>query len=174
MSTQKAFRMTYAQSLRIIGQDLEARRVVNFDLAVSGGGFVVRRRLPPLGAWVISPRLLAAHWRRNSKIPSEIHYSTDELQRLAAQGAARRKYPDGTPDYSLSQTLRTVGLLIDQNELRFLGLKRRGPTLVLEFEGRGGQRVLERRMIASLRNDFLRMFFSRRKKRSSVDQGIGQ
>jgi len=172
MSTESAPRMSHAQSLRIIGQDLEARRVVNFDLTVSGGGFIVRRRLPPIGAGIISPGLMMGHWRRNSRSPSEIHYSVDELERLASEGAARRKNPDGTPDfYSLSQTLRTAGLLIDQREDRFLGLTRRGPRLVLEFQGPGGQKLSEKRVVASLRNDFLRMFFGRRKKSNSVDQG---
>ena len=154
--------LSYALALRAIGQSLEAQQTKDFDLSAIETGFVVRENKPRHLKW---PQTIRRNGKGKALDLSDVLYSVDDIARLDQSGKERRKTPAQTPDfYVLSQTLRTVGGLVDRRGFRLLELSRRGLKLTLRLEQPEGRSLVETHTIASLHNIFIGMFFDRQKK----------
>lgn len=115
----------YSQTLRAIGQDLEARAITAFNLIHHGNDYFVQatRDVPSTDLFLSEE----VSWgsdstshpsRARGAFPTseifQIHYAHDEIDRLDEKGRERRGLFSGTPDFlSLSQILRAVGATID-------------------------------------------------------------
>jgi hypothetical protein len=154
---------SYALALRSIGQSLEAQQIKDFDLAAVETGFVVRENKPRYLKW---RRMIRPNGKGQALDLSDVHYSVDDIARLDQSGRERRRTAAQTPDfYLLSQTLRTVGGLVDRRGFRLLELCRRGSKLTLRLEQPGGCSLLEMHTIPALHNIFISMFFDRQKQK---------
>jgi hypothetical protein len=159
--------LSYARALRVIGQSLETQQTKNFALSTVETGFVLqendRKYWSKLGRAIRAigvPRILDL---------SESHYSPDDIKHLDDSGKEKRRSPAQTPDfYVLSQTLRTVGGLIDRRGLRLLQLRRRGSKLTLRLELSEGDSLIEEHTVSSLHDTFVGMFFDRRQKKPAA------
>jgi len=152
----------YAHVLRAIAQSLEAQNIEAFDLIASESELVVR------GHQEATKRTsgLLSGWfgRRKEKSEAlvELHYDGDEIRRLQDLGEERRQNPGQQPDYfTLSQTLRTVGVYIDHTNFKFRRLRKTGPRLQLDFEESSGQIRIEEHLVPSFHNYFLQMYMRR-------------
>jgi hypothetical protein len=154
--------LSYALALRAIGQSLEASEPKDFDLSVVETGFVVREIQPGYLKW-------RRTWRSNGNgktlTLSDLHFSVDDITRLDQSGKEKRQTPGQTPDfYGLSQTLRTVGGMVDRRGVRLLEINRRGAKLTLRLEQAGEPSLVETHTMGSLHNIFVGMFFDRKRK----------
>jgi hypothetical protein len=156
--------LSYALTLRAIGQSLEAQQTRDFDLSAIETGFVVRENGPRYLKW---RRTLRRNGKRKTLDLSDVHYSVDDIEKLDQSGKGRRRTPAQTPEFHLlSQTLRTVGGSIDRRGLRLLGLSRRGSKLTLRLEQPQGGKFVEKRRISSFQSVSIEMFFDRQRKHS--------
>jgi len=130
---------SYSLILRAIGQSLEEHRVQDFLLKWHNDDFVVRGHsaVPVELSWIYK---LIGQPVVHTKRSVELHYSLMSVLQLQNRGETLRKNPNEIPDYHrLSQTLRTVGRVIDKRALRLQSLERKGENLYLEFQERTGQ-----------------------------------
>jgi hypothetical protein len=154
--------LSYALTLRAIGQSLEAQQTKDFDLSTLETGFVVCENKPRYLKW---RRPIRRNGNAKSLDLSDVHYSVDDIAKLDRSGKEMRRTPAQTPDfYVLSQTLRTVGGFVDRRGFRLLELSRRGSKLTLRLEQAEGRSLVETHTIAALHNIFVGMFFDRQKR----------
>jgi hypothetical protein len=159
--------LSYARALRVIGQSLETQQTKNFALSTVERGFVLYDKDSKY--WSKLGRAIRAVGAHRILDLSEIHYSPDDIRRMDDSGKDKRRLPAQTPDfYVLSQTLRTVGGLIDRRGLRLLQLNRRGSKLTLQLEMSEGDSLIEEHTVSSLHDTFVGMFFDRQKKKQPV------
>ncbi len=155
--------LSYALGLRAIGQALEAQQTKDFDLSLIETGFVVRENKPRYLKW---RRTIRPNGMGKALELSDIHFSVDDIARLDQSGKERRQTPAQTPDfYVLSQTLRTVGGLVDRRGFDLLELSRCGSKLTLRLEQSDGRCLVETYAVASLHSIFVGMFFDRQRKK---------
>lgn len=153
--------LSYALALRAIGQALEAQQTKDFDLSVIETGFVVRENKPRYLKW---RRTIRTNGKGRALDLSDVHFSVDDIARLDQSGKERRQTPAQTPDFNaLSQTLRTVGGLVDRRGVELLELSRSGSKLTLRLEQSEGRSLIETHTLASLHNIFVSMFFDRQR-----------
>ncbi|MCH8055373.1 MAG: hypothetical protein IH857_04370 [Deltaproteobacteria bacterium] len=162
----------YAQTLRAVGQSLEARHLEDFDLECHEDAFLVRsNERPPSQRSNVLQEILRApqelsilqvilrKLHRPRARPLELRYTREDVERLDLEGQLKRRDPHGIPDfYSLSQILRTVGAYIDLKNSRLLGVYKRGVRLTIECEQAQGQRNTEEHTIPSFYDFFLHMY----------------
>lgn len=114
----------FSQTLRAIGQDLEARAITAFNLIHHGNDYFVQatRKIPSTDLFLSEEVSWSDKTSHSSKscgaLPTseifQIHYTHDEIDRLDEKGREKRGLLSGTPDFlSLSQILRAVGATID-------------------------------------------------------------
>lgn len=119
--------LSYSESLRVIGESLEAFGVNVFDLEKHGHGYIVRvTASKPLrerrSVKTIAPRF----WRsRNSnKEPSDpqlLCYTPGDIFRLVDEQRSRHSKANTIPDaHKLAQVLRVVGYHLDRKVARAL------------------------------------------------------
>ena len=160
---------SYSLILRAIGQSLEEHRVQDFFLLKwHNEDFVVRGHsaAPVELSWIYK---LIGQPVTHTKRSLELHYSLTSILQLQNRGVTLRKNPDNIPDYYLlSQTLRTVGRVIDKRALRLQSLERKGETVCLEFQERTGQIRVEEHAINSFENYFLHTLLPRVHKRRAA------
>jgi hypothetical protein len=155
--------LSYALTLRAIGQSLEAQQTKDFDLSALETGFIVRENERRYLKW---RRTIRPNGIGEVLDLSDVHYSADDIVILDQSGKQRRRAAAQTPNfYLLSQTLRTVGGFVDRRGVRLLALNCRGSRLILRLEQPGGQSLVEEHTVASLHSIFVGMFFDRQKKK---------
>jgi hypothetical protein len=155
--------ISYALALRAIGQALEAQQTKDFDLSLIETGFVVRENKPRYLKW---RRTIRVNGKGKALELFDVHFSVADIARLDQSGKERRQTPGQTPDFhALSQTLRTVGGLVDRRGFDLLELSRCGSKLTLRLEQSEGRSLIETHTIVSLHNIFVGMFFERQKKK---------
>jgi hypothetical protein len=154
--------LSYALTLRAIGQSLEAQQTKDFDLSALETGFIVRENERRSLKW---RRTIRSNGIGEMLDLSDVHYSVDDIAILDQSGKERRRTTAQTPNfYLLSQTLRTVGGFVDRRGVRLLELSLRGVRLTLRLEQPEGPSLVEEHTVASLHSIFVGMFFDRQKK----------
>ena len=165
-----AYRPSYSQSLRVVGQFLETLKPKDFEIQLLEDGVAVRMRVvevivpPPPSKSKFSFRAPAPAPTRTEEKTTERRYSIQEIEDLDREGQAKRVDADAPTDfYSLSQMLRTVGSYVDHRHLRLLSLSWDGARLVLQLEGTDKQSRTEEHPVASFHDYFSRMYLRRKK-----------
>lgn len=152
-------RASYSYILRAIGQSLEEKRIVDFDLLVIERNYEVRSR-------TVAKRLegsaLRRWWRviRDNDVEDALYlYSPVDIEWLNYCGEGQRRAADQEPDFArLSQRLRTIGAYVDLRNMRLLGVRCRGEQVTLRLEEPDGIERTEEHAIVSFQKyfDFLR------------------
>ena len=148
--------VNYKQTLRAIGQALEAQRPIAFNIKSNGENYLVRgvpEKLNPLKAL----------FRRNHGI-GQASYTPQDIDRLERQGRAKRNAPRGMPDFhSLSNILRTLGAYLDRKDARLLEVYKRGRSMMILYQNSEGHPEIEERTISSIHYLSMQMFQGRKK-----------
>ena len=98
-------KMRYSSILRCIGQSLETLELKSLEVKTHGEMFIVQA------------------WSRGTSMAMNLekHYSLEDIQRLDAEGRAKRRPNAGPPNLlSLSQVLRLAGNYVDRTRGRLL------------------------------------------------------
>lgn len=120
MNFMQAETLSYAQSLRVIGQALEVLRISSFTLQKSGEKYVIRD-------WERSFLRSVSDkvWKRGDSKemilipggrPRSLVYSSADTNRLEAHGRLRRGLNDAGNVHNVSLALRVVGDYLDRKQ----------------------------------------------------------
>ena len=170
MPPAPASRVSYSQSLRVIGQFLETLKPKDFEIQLLQDEISVRLRVvevvapPPPPKSKFSFRSPPPAPPKTQETKSERRYSIQEIEELDREGQTKRVNSDAPADfYSLSQMLRTVGSYVDHRHLRLLDLSWDGTRLVLRLEGADGRSRTEEHAVSSFHDYFSRMYLRRKR-----------
>src|SRR5262249_34557806 len=109
--------VSYAQSLRAIGQILEALGLQSFELRKNDADYMLRVRVSASVGKVktISAKLSVniEHFRKQG-LDFEIPITSSVIARLDADGRSRRGKTVGAPTANLSLSLRVLGHFLDE------------------------------------------------------------
>ena len=147
----------HARALRAVGQDLSALFPQFLEITVSGTDFHVTGRYVPRTA---SGKEAQQDGKLMSKLRTKLlrdpakvcpgndttgpmsfsrSYSPADINRIDEVESGRRNGPQNAPDiYSLGETLRMVGRIVDCEGTRLLKLCKDTRSVTFEFENRGG------------------------------------
>ena len=174
-----------ARRLRAVGQALEALRVQDFELRVSGGDYLVRGSqatpaAPPpqtsqparRGALGSLRRILGGVEPIDLEPPTppraqesqqlELRFTADDIAKLEQQGQSRRQASPGMPDlHSLPQVLRTIGDYLDRQGHELARVVKQGQNITIEHDMPDSQRSVEERTASSLYDLSVRMYLRR-------------
>jgi len=113
--------MAHSESLRVIGQLLEAGQIHSFELEADGPNYFVKGdSLTHVGEWVLRNALgqfaVSEDAGRQTTASPSVRFSLTEIYRLDRQAQLRRRREFTLPDsYNrLSQLLRTLGDHLDR------------------------------------------------------------
>lgn len=160
-----------SQSLRAIGQALEARDLGEFQLEYRDDALHVHetskqpvQRSSLVREILKAPRhisilqVVLRHWRHLNPDLPEMGYSASDIASLEQKGRSRRGHLQYIPDfYSLPELLRTVGAYVDFQGGNLLTIHKRGDVLVLGYEKPSGTPNREERTVASFYNIFVQL-----------------
>ncbi|HEU5465132.1 MAG TPA: hypothetical protein VFV82_13455, partial [Candidatus Binatia bacterium] len=139
----------YAQMLRAIGQALEVIQIQEFEIELAGDGILVRGATPSAHhahkPGQVSPDQLQAVWgavpdlaakqAERSVVDMELCYSRSDIDRLEAEGRARRGTSSAPADASrLSQALRGIGGYLDHKRASLSTLRRDHDSVAAEYQ----------------------------------------
>lgn len=128
-------RITYADALRCIGQDLELRGLKVFDIRLERNEYVA----------------LCGYQQPPAPTPVTIHYSVKDLLDLDISGEAKRGKASSAKDFlNLVQIFRAIGGYLDKNEARLVRVTNNEgigeeATFQVEYVTRDGERLIDDR-----------------------------
>jgi hypothetical protein len=160
MSHARAARC-YAEDLRSVGQALEARDIIDFELKHLADLYVIQP-VPEQGA---SLRSKTRQWlRRLRSTDEQIIFHPADVERLSQAGRAKRSKPGQLTNFrTLSNILRTIGAYLDGSELELVELQKRRISVTLSYRDKTGQKREEVRTISSFYRLFLELYGRRGK-----------
>jgi hypothetical protein len=164
--------LSYAQTLRTVGQMLEALEIQSFELKIEGNDFTVsaqKSRRP-------REKSLRVFWRRlrgkgagsrGTNKPSsgivELHYTTAEIARIDCVGRAKRGATAGAPEpHSLSQVLRAVGAYVDRKGGQLLTVLKDNQNIDFEYKSGLKTKVSQQFTVPALYDYWVKMYLNRR------------
>ena len=125
--------LKFAAALRAIGEDLAAERLLNLEIAVADGVYIVR------GTRAIKPG-------DGKSAEFERRYTVDDVARLDRAGRDQQTGPGGTPDLGmLPEALRIAGGIVDEKRGRLVKLIKEERKIVFEYVDASGERRREER-----------------------------
>lgn len=166
--------LNFSQMLRPVGQMLEPLQVESLSLRMEEGGVSVRAHQRPQPVQPSSDVSLRVSWqifRRKKNEPEpqpssgvlELHYTSEDINRMDTEAQARRKGTGGSPEaHTLSQILRAVGAFVDQKQGRLLGVTIEGHDIAIEYESALKKSSVEKFTVASLYDYWVKMYLRRR------------
>jgi hypothetical protein len=181
-------RLSYAQSLRVIGESLEAQGISKFDLEKHGENYMLRvvTSQPALRAVGNQPATEGSFLKKiaqrllrvgiSAKEPADPAavaqsrcYTPSDISRLATQQQSRHGGLNVMPDaHKLSQVLRVVGDHLARKEANAFTVSMSGHSLSVTYEtGRGFQQ--ESFTIENLYDHAVQMYLRRSKRLGRVD-----
>jgi hypothetical protein len=139
--------MTYAKSLRVIGQSLEVARLSVFELETDNPNYIVRSdSLSSTSEWILrhalSPNDHSALGTQPSPAAGPVRFTPADISRLDDQALKQRRIDSSrnTQVYRrLSQLLRTLGDHLDRWEARTFRISWRAHSVVVDFQSSDGQ-----------------------------------
>ena len=167
---------SYAQTLRLIGQDLEELPIETFELEVDKSVFIVRGEIvvsetePKSSAPQPQTGFFPGLWRSKPIFSQpclqiqaiERCYTAADLERFAKEG--RSHSSDEKSDfYKPGEFLRTIGSYLDTKRGRLLKLYKDGQQVTLHYETAHGEKRTEPQSMAS----FYDLYIHIRKQRRS-------
>ena len=174
---------TYAQTLRALGQALEAARCENFNLRPVGENYYIRGErlvevLPPPQAphpnfWqkLKTNGVPEAAQPQVLRTPMELAYTAGDIDQIEQEGQAQRRDPHGMPDaYSPSQVLRAAGAYLDRKRAKLQELSRKNGSIKLRYETSFGATTEE--LTVSYLYDLAVRMYLRRRDRGATEQSM--
>jgi hypothetical protein len=167
----------YAQMLRAIGQALEVIQIQEFEIELAGEDILVRGATPSAhhahkpgqvspdqlqAVWGAVPNLAAKQAER-SFADMELCYSRSDIDRLEAEGRARRGTSSAPADASrlLSQALRGIGGYLDHKRASLSKLRRDHESMAAEYQTSAGTPMRETFAPKDIYDLWVRMYLQR-------------
>ncbi len=164
-----------AQTLRVIGQLLEALNVTSFTLRVDDNSFLIRERVPRRNREIIVKDSHASTWKtiqaRDAGFKTSFE-STGVLQFRVMQediavlehiGRSLRQNSNKAPEMGgPSQILRAIGGYIDQKHAQLLLVSKNDQNIYFEFELPSREIFTEHFTISSLYEYWVNMVLRRK------------
>lgn len=138
---------TESARLRVLGQELEQKKITDFEVSVETDGYRVRAQIPAsshangLSKWTFKGLLksMTAAAGRNSSAEWEQRYSRADLDRLNGWYKTQRRAAGLPDDYSVSQVLRVVGSYVAARRWVLTGVNRRSLIIEITHRDENGQ-----------------------------------
>ena len=174
---------TYAQTLRALGQALEAARCETFNLRPVGETYHIRgERLVE-----VLPTPHTQHpsfWQKlkGNGVPEaakvqilrkemEVAYTAADIDQIEHEGQAQRRDPHGMPDaYSPSQVLRAAGAYLDRKRAKLQELSKKNGRIKLRYETSFGATTEE--LTVSYLYDLAVRMYLRRRDRGATEETV--
>jgi hypothetical protein len=149
---------SYSETLRCIGQDLEARGLKTFELKPQGSRYVVAcgYQDPP------------------SDTPVALHYTQVDIEEIDRMGRAKRGKASSPKDFvTIVQIFRAIGGYLDKNQCRLIAISNNDlPSkellLRVEYVTADGERVVDDRTGSAV-YDLCVSMYKQRGKLKAVD-----
>jgi hypothetical protein len=133
--------MAYAQSLRVIGQSLDAARLVNFELENDGKSYLMRSdSLTQTSEWILRDAVRenesTVAMGQSGTVNRSLVFTQAVVSRLDAQGQRRRNSSSSRAEASkgISQLLRTLGDHLDRAEARAFRISWNPVSVSVDYE----------------------------------------
>jgi hypothetical protein len=133
--------MAYAQSLRVIGQSLDAARLVNFELENDGKSYLMRTdSLTQTSEWILRDAVREGEstvaMGQSGTVNRSLVFTQAVVSRLDAQGQRRRNSSSSRAEASkgISQLLRTLGDHLDRAEARAFRISWNPVSVSVDYE----------------------------------------
>ena len=161
----------YASDFRVIGYNLEAKGIEDFELESEGANYLVLGRTtvgqPSQEGFVRGLRTLWEKLQNQGPKPAtepeKMVYTPDSINGLRKEAQDKRREVGAMPTtHNMSQVLRAVGAFLDLKEARLLRVSKKGPWVTLQYEVGQGQRVVEEFTVPTLYDFCVRMYLKRR------------
>jgi hypothetical protein len=148
---------SYAQTLRLIGQDLQELPLEKFELEVDKSVFIVRGEIvvsesePKPSEPQPKTRFFAGLWKPKTISPEpraqiqaiERRYTAADLERFASE-ARSHSTSDEKPDfYKPGEFLRVIGVYLDKKRGRLLKLCKDDQQVTFHYETMHGEKLTE-------------------------------
>lgn len=167
-------RLSYAQSLRAIGESLEARGIDTFDLEKYDDTYMLRvvASQPARGESFLK-NIAQLLWGTGNSQPVDttqiLRYTPPDISRLVAEQQSRHDGLNVVPDaYKLAQVLRVVGDHLDRKEARAFKVSVSGHSVSVTYETESGTPLNEKFNIESLYDHAVQMYLRRSKRLKTV------
>ena len=165
----------FSQSLRVVGQLLEALNITSFTLRVDDGSFLVRERVPRSNREITVRNSHAATWEIIKARDAEFKASFDttgvlqfrvmqeDIAVLERIGRSLRHNSNKAPDTSgPAQVLRAIGGYVDQKNAQPLLVSKNNQNIYFEFEAPSREIFTEHFTISSLYDFWVNMVLRRK------------
>ena len=156
----------YDEDLRSIGQALEARDIIDFELKRLVDLYVIQGM--PEQAGSLRSKIRQWLWRLRRRPAAEpIILGSGDVEQLSQAGRAKRSNSRQLTNFrTVSSILRTIGAYLDARELELVELQKRRISITLSYRDKTGQQREEVRSISS----FYRLFLELCGKRGQTQQ----
>jgi hypothetical protein len=163
--------LNYAQTLRLIGQDLEKLLTEKLDLEVDKSVFIVRGEAlvseselastepqPKAGFFpgLWKPKTIAPEPRVQIQ-PIERHYTAADLDRFAREGRGSSAGDEKPDFYKPSEFLRVIGAYLDKKRVRLIKLSKDDQQVSLHYETIHGEKITETQRMSAFYDLYIHM-----------------
>jgi hypothetical protein len=147
----------YDEDLRSVGQALEARNIVDFELKLLADSYVIDGM--PEEDNSMRSKVRQWLWRlRRRPTHGAVIFQLAEVERLSQAGRAKRTNPGQVPNFrNVSNILRTIGAYLKTNELELVEIQKRRISITLSYLDGARQKREELRTISSFHKLFLEL-----------------
>jgi hypothetical protein len=164
---------TESARLRVVGQELEQRKITDFEVFVDEDGYRVRGRVPPPPPKIVPPPKWKLGDLFKAKTPAiepdpnpepeewEQRYSRSDIDRLDDSYKARRTKTGVPDDYAVSQVLRVVGAYAEERRWVLTGVNRKRQMIEITHRDAGGQLQTSEQKYAELYDFAMHMYKGR-------------
>jgi hypothetical protein len=160
----------YDEDLRSVGQALEARNIIDFELKLLADSYVIDGMVEEES----SRRSKVRQWLRRLRGRSThgpIIFQLAKVEQLSRAGRAKRSNPGQVTNFrNVSNILRTIGAYLKTNELELVEIQKRRVSVTLYYLDRAREKREELRTISS----FYSLFLELCEKRSQVEPTPGR
>src|SRR5882724_3257921 len=140
--------MTYARSLRVIGQSLEIARVTTFELEKDGQDYLVRSdSLTQTGEWILRNAISESDFTeqsgRRSTVNRPLRFTPLDISRLDSHRQKQRRTHSSSQTQGsskLSQLLRSLGDHLDRTEVSAFHISWTPDSISVDYQELDGQR----------------------------------
>jgi hypothetical protein len=171
--------MTYeplncSQTLRAVGQLLEALKIESFSLKVDDTDFLIRDRHPRRNRVIKARDGLDSVWQiirdRDLRFANsfeqtgvlQFRVTQEDIPILERHGQERRDSPGKVPEIGApSQILRAIGHFVDYKSGQVIEVSKNDQDVYFEFELLSHETVVERFTVSSLYDHWVRMYLNR-------------
>ena len=162
--------LSYAQTLRLIGQDLQDLHLEKFELEINESGFIVKAEIvvtesePKSAAPEPKTGFFQGLWKPKTISPEprvqiqaiERRYTAADLERFAKEGRTHAK--DTTPDfYKPGEFLRVIGSYLDKKRGKLLKLCKCDQEVTLRYQTTHGEEKTELQRMSSFYDLYIHM-----------------